>query len=136
MVIIDTRQVKKLEDVIAKYSEIHNERESLIKTFRFEKPLASIELYHKDSQKVLEIMKELEEFFFVAYVHIERHHSEELLFMSRFRNLVDVAEIYAKDYNGFFDEYADISGLLFGYSTNKIAEYCSQERLQKFNLIK
>ena len=81
-------------------------------------------------------MKELEEFFFVAYIHVERHHSEELLLMSRFRNLVDVAEAYAKDYNGFFDEYSDISGLLFGYSTNEIAQYWLQRKLQKFNLIK
>ena len=81
-------------------------------------------------------MKKLEKFFFVAHVHVERHHSEELFLISRFKNLVDVAEAYAKDYNVFFDEYGDISGLLFGYSTSEIAEYCSQERLQKFNLIK
>jgi len=81
-------------------------------------------------------MKKLEKFFFVAHVHVERYHSEELFLISRFKNLVDVAETYAKDYNGFFDEYADISGLLFGYSSNEIAQYCLQERLQRFNLIK
>jgi len=34
MLNIDTEQIEKLEDVITKYPEIHNERRSLIKAFR------------------------------------------------------------------------------------------------------
>jgi len=34
------------------------------------------------------------------------------------------------------DEFADLSGILIGYSSKEVAKYCSKERLKKFNLIK
>ena len=43
---------------------------------------------------------------------------------------------YAKKHNGLLDEFADLSGILFGYSSKEVAKFCSEERLKKFNLIK
>jgi hypothetical protein len=59
-----------------------------------------------------------------------------LIFISRFKNLFDAVMNYAKKHNGLLDEFADLSGILFGYTPVEVADYCSEERLKKFNLIK
>ena len=43
---------------------------------------------------------------------------------------------YAKKHDGLLDEFADLSGILFGYTSKNVAEYCSEERLKKYNLMK
>ncbi len=48
----------------------------------------------------------------------------------------DVAMNYAKKHSGLLDEFADLSGILFGYSTKEVADYCLEERLKKYDLIK
>ncbi len=59
-----------------------------------------------------------------------------LVFVSRLKNVIDVALIYANNHLGLLDEFADLSGILCGYSSKKVAEYCSKNRLKKFNLIR
>jgi len=59
-----------------------------------------------------------------------------LIFISRFKNLFDAAMNYANKHNGLLDEFADLSGILFGYSSKEVAEYCSEERLKKKKLLK
>ena len=108
--------------------------------FSFEKPLASIELYDKKTGKIVKFIKELEDFFFVGHVYFDPKSLKStfsgLIFIFRFRNLFDVAMNYANNHNGLLDEFADLSGILFGYSSKEVAQYCSEERLEKFNLIK
>ncbi len=43
---------------------------------------------------------------------------------------------YAKKHNGLLDEFADLSGILFGYSSKEVAEYCLEERLKKKEIVK
>ena len=56
--------------------------------------------------------------------------------INRFKNLFEVAINYANKHKGLLDKFADLSGILYGYSPKEVAEYCSKERLKKFNLIK
>ena len=111
--LINEDKMKQLEDIIIKYPEIGNEYHAIINAFKFKKPSTSIELYNKPIQRVLEIMKELEQFFFVAHVHIRKNY-EDLIFISRTANTPTVAREFARKFKGFFDGYADISGLLSG----------------------
>jgi len=58
------------------------------------------------------------------------------VFVSRFKDLLDVMVYYVNKHNGMLDAFADLSGILFGYSSEEVAQFCSQERLKKYNLIK
>ena len=143
MAIFDEERIKKLEKVLANYPDILSEfeiKEQIIKAFKFEKPLTSIELEGENKEKVAQLMEELENFFFTGRIYFEPDSQESafsgLIFISRFKNLFDAAMNYAKKHNGLLDEFADLSGILFGYSSEEVAEYCLKERLRKFNLIK
>lgn len=133
--LIKEDRIKQLKSIIKNYPEISNEYEAIIDAFKFKKPSTSIELYNKPIQRVLEIMKELERFFFVAHIHI-RKNSEDLIFISRCANTPMFAKESARRFKGFFDGYADISGLLTGYSSEEITNYCAKKRLRKYHLIK
>lgn len=143
MVIINEERIKKLEKVLTNYPEILSEfgiKEHIIKAFKFEKPITSIEIESEDKEKVAQFMKEMENFFYVDHIYFEPDSQEfgftGLIFVSRFKNLFDVAINYAKKHKGLLDEFADLSGILFGYSPLEVAEYCSEERLKKYQLIK
>jgi len=143
MVIISEEGIKKLEEVLANYPDILSEfeiKEHIIKAFKFEKPLTSIELEGENKEKVAQLMEELENFFFTGRIYFEPDSQEfafsGLIFISRFKNLFDAAMNYANKHNGLLDEFADLSGILFGYSPKEVAEYCSEERLKKKELIK
>ena len=140
---ISEERIKKLEKILANYPDILSEfeiKEQIIKTFKFEKPLTSIELEGENKEKVAQLMKELEKFFFTGRIYFEPNSREfgfsGLIFISRFKNLFDVVMKYANEHNGLLDEFADLSGILFGSSSKEVAEYCSKDRLKKFNLIK
>ena len=143
MVIISEERVKNLVRVLTSYSDILNEfgiKDQIIKAFKFEKPLTSIEIECENMRKVEKFMDELKNYFFVGHVYFEPD-SEQfefsgLIFISRFKNLFDVAMNYAKKHNGLLDEFADLSGILFGFSPQEVLEYCSKERLKKYKLIK
>jgi len=143
MVIIDEERIKKLEKVLANYPDILSEfeiKEQIIKAFKFEKPLTSIEFEGENKEKVALLMEELENFFFTGRIYFEPDSQESafsgLIFISRFKNLFEAAMNYAKKHNGLLDEFADLSGILFGYSSKEVADYCSEQRLRKQNLIK
>ena len=143
MVIINDEEVKKLEEVLMNYSDILSEfgiKEQIIKSFKFEKSLTSIEIEGGNKEKVAQLMEELEEFFFVGQTYFESDSHElgfsGLIFISRFKNLFDVAMSYANKHKGLLDEFADLSGIIFGYSPKEVAKYCSGERLKKYNLMK
>ncbi len=143
MILIDEERIKKLKKVLANYPDILSEfeiKEQIIKTFKFEKPLTSIEIESENKEKVAQLMEELENFFFTGHIYFESDSQEfafsGLIFISRFKNLFEAAMNYAKKHNGLLDEFADLSGILFGYSSKEVADYCSEERLRKQNLIK
>ncbi len=143
MVFVSKERVKKLEKILIIYSNLLSEfgiKDQIMEAFKFQKPLTSIEVDSEDSERVALFMKEMEHFFFVGHVYFEPDSQEfgffGLIIISRFKNLFDVAITYAKKHNGLVDEFADLSGILYGYSPEEIAEYCSKERLKKYNLIK
>ena len=143
MVLIDEERIKTLEEVLANYPDILSEfgiKDHILKAYKFEKPITSIEIESENTEKVTQLMEELEDFFFVGHIYFEPDSREfgfsGLIFISRFKNLFDVVMKYANEHNGLLDEFADLSGILFGYSTKKVAEYCSEERLKKYNLMK
>jgi len=143
MFIINKERIKRLERILANYSDILSEfgiKDQIIKAFSFEKPLTSIEVDGEDNDRVEKFMEDLEDFFFVGLTYFEPDSQEfgfsGLIFISRFRNLLDVVLNYANDHNGLLDKFADLSGIIFGYSSEEVVKYCSQERLEKFNLIK
>ena len=143
MVIISEEGIKKLEKVLVNYPDILSEfgiKEQILKAFKFEKPLTSIELEGENKEKVAQLIEELENFFFIGHIYFEPDSQEcafsGLIFISRFKNLFDAAMKYAKKHNGLLDEFADLSGILFGYSVKEVAEYCSEERLRKYKLLK
>ncbi len=142
MVIISEERIKKLENVLANYPDMLSEfgiKQQIIKAFKFEKPLTSIELYSEKNEKIAKFIEELEDYFYVGHVHFTESRDTEisgLIFISRFKNLFDVAINYANQHKCMLDEFADLSGILYGYSSKEVAEYCSKERLKRFNLIK
>ena len=143
MVSISEKRIKKLEKLLANYSDILSEfeiKEQIIKTFKFEKPLTSIELEGENKEKVAQLMEELEIFFFTGYIYFEPDSQEStfsgLIFISRFKNVFDAAINFANKHNGLLDEFADLSGILFGYSSKEVAEYCLEERFKKKEIVK
>ena len=93
-------------------------KDQLIRPFRFEVPVALIELYDRKTDRRTKLIEDLEQFFFVGEVYFYPEPEERKLFglilVSRFRNLLDVAMYYAKKYNGQFDRVPDLSRFLFG----------------------
>lgn len=143
MIIISTERIKKLEKVLVNYPDILSEfgiKDQIITAFKFEKPLTSIEIDCGNNEKVVQFMKEMENFFFVGHIYFKPDSQEfgfsGLILVSRFKNLFDVALNYVNEHNGLLDEFADLSGILCGYLSEEVAEYCLEERLKKYNLIK
>ncbi len=143
MVMISEGRIKKLEKVLVNYPTLLSEfeiKEQIINAFKFEKPLTSIEIESENREKIVQFTVELKKFFFVGQIYFEPDSKEfgfsGLIFISRFKNLLDVAMNYAKKHNGLLDEFADLSGIFSGKSSKEVAEYCSKERLKKYNLIK
>ena len=143
MILINEERIKKLEKVLANYPDILSEfeiKEQIIKAFKFEKPITSIEIDSENTKKVVQFMKEMENFFFVDHISFEPDSHDirfsGLILLSRFKNLFEVAMSYANKHNGLLDEFADLSGIIFGYSPKDVATYCSEERLKRYNLMK
>ncbi len=143
MVTISEERIKNLEKVIADYPDILSEfeiKDQILNAYKFQKPLTSIEVESENNEKVSQLMKELESFFFVGHSFFEPDSREfgfsGLIFVTRFKNVLNVALYYANKHNGLLDEFADLSGILCGISYEEVAKYCSKERLMKYNLIK
>ena len=141
MILINKERIKKLKKVLANYPDILSEfeiKEQIIKAFKFEKPITSIEIDSENTEKVVQFMKEMENFFFVDHISFEPDSQEfgfsGLILISRFKNLFDVAMNYAIKHNGLLDDLAGF--LLLNYPPLEIAQYCFDERLKKHNFIK
>jgi len=139
--LISYEKVRQLEEVLAKYPDIllkYKERKNpdvypdvlILETFRLEKPLTSVEIGDLNSERVLQFIEDLKNFFFVTRKGNEVH-------ISRFRTLCDVA-IGKLGKKGeevrLSDKYADIAGLFYGYSLKQIVQYCFKKEL--YHLIK
>lgn len=103
--------------------------------------VTSIELTDVEPNKVKKLIKELERFFFVAQVCSEPDLIDYTIsgdiFVSRFKNLLDVITYYSNKHNGVYDRFAGLAGfLLLNYPPLEIARYCFDERLKKYNFIK
>ena len=140
---INEARIKKLEKILANYPDILSEfgiREQVLKSFKFEKTLTSIEIEAGDKEKVTEFIEGLKDFFFVDQTSFESDSQDlgfsGLIIISRFKKVFDAAMSYVSKHNGLLDKFADLSGILFGYSCKAVVEYCSNERLRKYNLIK
>jgi len=76
-------------------------KSGLIKAFRFEKPLTSIEVDGEDNDRIRQFMKELENFFFIGRTYFEPDSQElgfsRLIFISRFKNLLDLKLLKRSD---------------------------------------
>ena len=59
---VSKEKISKLENVLANYPNILSEfeiKEQIIKAFKFEKPLTSIEVDSKDNEKVVKFLKDI-----------------------------------------------------------------------------
>lgn len=135
MISINLNQIESLKVLIDKYTDIFSDldiKDLVLKTFNFERPITSIKIIAEDNKKVFQFMRKMEPFFFVSYTHFEFDSKNSrysiLIFISRFRTLVNVVIDYANKYNGKLDEFADLIRLFFGYSSKKIAQYCLEKR--------
>ncbi len=77
MAIVSKERVEKLQEVVNKYPDILYDFEiegSIIKTYTFEKPVSSIEIYSKKNKEVEKLIKDFEDFFFVGQIHYNHNH--------------------------------------------------------------
>ena len=83
MILINEERIKKLEKVLANYPDMLSEfgiKEQILKSFKFEKPLASIELYDKKTEKLIKFLEDLEDFFFIGRVYFDPESQKESTF--------------------------------------------------------
>ena len=134
--LVNHERIMRLEEVLAKYPDIllsYQEgkdiypKDLIMDAYAFEKPLTSIEIDDIKSKKVLQLIKDLEEFFFVRYTSYE-------IYISRFKSLCNVAIDKPRNKIGLSDEFADLAGILYGYSPKEVVQYCLKRR--KYHLIK
>ena len=77
MIIVNKERVKNLKKIIAKYPDILSDddiEDSVVKTFTFEKTLASIELYDKKTEIVVKLY--LVKNFSAIFLNCFRHFYE------------------------------------------------------------
>jgi len=138
----EDKYLKKLEQVLDNYTPLldgiidqgYSLKELIIRTYKFEKPLSSLELNKKPRESVEDFITKLGSFFFVKALEpsSESDYFSGVIILSRFKNIIQVAIGYwyqARENKVGEDVYADIFGLLYGFSTKEIAKYCSKERL-------
>lgn len=137
-------RIKELEKVLGNYLDIFDDGgtiDQVLRAFKSEKPVTSIGLVSVSPNVVKKLIEQLEEFFFVGQGYSDPDLLEYAfsgdLFVSRFKNLLDILVFYSNKYRGVFARFADLAGfLLLGKPPKEIAQYCSQKRLKKHNFIK
>lgn len=137
-------RIKELERVLGNYLDIFDDGgtiDQVLRAFKSEKPVTSIGLVSVSPSIVKKLIEELEEFFFVGQGYSDPDLLEYAfsgdLFVSRFKNLLDILVYYSNKHRGVFARFADLAGfLLLGKPPKEIAQYCSQKRLKKHNFIK
>lgn len=112
--------------------------EEIIEAFTSKKPVTSIDLSTGVKTNVLKkFIKEITEFFSVGLVPepSELKFNGEV-FVSHFKYSFAVMMDYARRYNGIREEFADLAGILVGYSPKEVAQYCSHDRMKDYRLVK
>jgi len=106
----------------------------ILRAYKLKKPLSSVEInVGKDYGKVMNFVNLLSNFLFVGYINNgDQQEFHGLIFVSRFKTLIDVA----LKYDGLErDTYPDLAGVLYGYHPlREIWNYCLKRG--KDNLIK
>ena len=100
-----------------------------------EKPVSSIELYNI-TQDIEEWVERMEAYFFVRVRKIKKSKKEFSgeIYISRFKTIGEVA-LKSRKSRRFklgkvkYREYADLDGLLHGYSPEEIYDYCVEQGL-------
>ena len=112
--------------------------EEIMGAFTSNKPVTSIDLAAGVKADVVKkFIEQLSEFFSVDFFP-EPSGSKFTgdVFVSRFKNSFRVMMDYVKRYNGISEDFADLAGILVGYSPKEVAQYCSHDRMKDYGLIK
>lgn len=119
-------------------------KDEVIDAYNLDAPLASFPILIEEKDELENFISMLEEHFFVKVrevkeemssfltgiqreekVDIDMFNGWRLVFVSRFKTLVDVA----MHYEGLPDMYADLSGILHGKPIDEVFKYCKEEGL-------
>lgn len=142
MVFVSKERVAELEEILNDYLDVLSKseiKEQVIRTFKLENPATIFKLYDKKSKRIASLIEELEEFFFAGCVYFDPKSRgsifSELILISRFRNLFDVAMYHAVKHNGRLDKFADLYHILSGKPLIDIAKFCSPERIKELEKV-
>lgn len=124
--LISAENIEHTTSIIDRYEDIcidGHTKSFLLKSYKFERFGTSIDFTDQDIEKIFGLKKELEEFFFITHVFTEDK-SQNALYISRFRDYdEDPLKLY-KNFNGFFDGYADKAGMMYDYLPKEVAWFC------------
>jgi hypothetical protein len=141
--LINDSKIRRLNQILSKYKNIFkdgNTEREVLEAFKFEKPATSIEFRNGDSKKIQSLIDELEELFFVSHAYIppdkERQTSQDVIFVSRIEYLDEILKYFTEKFEGNYDAFAGVAGLLLKYSPKEIAPYCTSERMKDLEIIK
>lgn len=117
-----------LKKVLDKYRTFFTELgyefyDQIIDAYLLKKPLTGIEFYD-EAVNIYPFIISISEFFFVGVYYGKKKNYLAEVFVSRFKNVLDVALQYRLD-----GKIADLEGLLYGYSPKEIYDYCVREQL-------
>jgi hypothetical protein len=141
-VLIDEKKINQLKEIISKNIKIFEDgytKRDVLEAFKFGKPATSIEFENGDLEKIQSLAQELEEFFFVSQARMppnEEHGTLDFIFISRIEYLVEILKYFAEKFEGNYEAFAGVAGLLLRYTPKEIAQYCSTERMKDLKIIK
>ena len=99
------------------------------------KPITSIDFTSKEPLQVRAFVEKLEKFFTISQGY--RDHE---IFVSHYKNLLDIITYYSNVHEGVFERFADLSGVLLlnlkRHPPKDIAYYCFDEELKEYHFIK
>lgn len=138
------KRIKELKTILSKYKDLFTDGYAIghiIKAFTSKKPVTSIELTNKEPRVIKTFIGKLEQFFSISQSYSDPDLLEYvfsgIIFVSHFKNLLEVITYYSNKHNGVYDRFADLAGfILLNYPPLRIALYCFAERLKKHNFIK
>ncbi len=105
-----------------------------MRAFTFKSKGATIDfqkLEGKDKVRVLNLMNELQEFFFV-FLARAKDGTQFSILLSRFKHSFETLQYSFKEHNGFFDKFADSIGMFVGYLSEEVAQFCSQIKISRY----
>ena len=148
MELINMKKYKELKKVLKIYRDLLTEMDrvridkQILQAYVYDKSLTCIEIEHGKYESVLQLVEKLDKFFFV--LHAPYKAEPEIngyvgdIFITRFKNVYEIVKsLVEKDIfenkgllsRGFVDKYADLFGILFGYTHREVALYCLKAKL-------